>query len=61
MTPFWKRKDEKVRIQQAVPSLFSSIGREAIDLMIRDIESGDGKRSVKKLVFRSTLVERESS
>ena len=39
----------------------AEIGREAIDLMIRDIESGDGKRSVKKLVFRSTLVERESS
>lgn len=39
----------------------AEIGREAIELMIRDIESGDGKRSVKKLVFRSTLVERESS
>ena len=29
MTPFWKRKDDKVRIQQAVPSFFASIGDEA--------------------------------
>ena len=30
MKLFRRRKDDEVRIQQAVPSLFSSIGREAI-------------------------------
>ncbi len=28
MTPFWKRRNEKVRIQQAVPSFFASIGTD---------------------------------
>ena len=30
MTPFWKKKSEKVRIQQPVPSFFTSIGTEYI-------------------------------
>ena len=30
MTPFWKKKSDKVRIQQTVPSFFTSIGNEYI-------------------------------
>ena len=37
------------------------IGQEAVNLLIRDIETKDSHKSVKKLIYQSTLVERETT
>ena len=37
------------------------IGQEAVNLLIRDIEAKDSHKSVKKLIYQSTLVERETT
>ncbi len=39
----------------------AQIGEEAVNMIIKDIETKEGLRTVKNLVFRSVLVEREST